>query len=133
MPSRTQFLSRLIGLYLVLAALAMGSHRQATVDTVNAIIRNPSVVLITGVITLVAGLAIVLSHNIWTGGALPVIVTLVGWTTLLKGLLFLFLTPENQVSFFGMFHYEQMVYLYVGICIVLGGYLTYGGFRSASR
>jgi hypothetical protein len=26
-----------------------------------------------------AGLAVVVAHNVWSGGALPVVVTLVGW------------------------------------------------------
>jgi hypothetical protein len=36
----------------------------------------------------------VLGHNIWSGGALVVVVTVVGWITLVKSLLFLFLPPE---------------------------------------
>jgi hypothetical protein len=49
--------------------------------------------LVLGVSTLAAGLAMVLAHNIWSGDALAVIVTLMGWLTLalIKGLLFLLL------------------------------------------
>jgi hypothetical protein len=32
-----------------------------------------------GLISLSAGLAIVLAHNIWSGGVLPVVVTICGW------------------------------------------------------
>jgi hypothetical protein len=28
---------------------------------------------------LLGGLAMVLAHNVWSGGPLPVIVTLIGW------------------------------------------------------
>ena len=52
MSSRTIFLSRLIGLYSILAALAMVTHKEATVATVSALIRNPPVMLVLGVITL---------------------------------------------------------------------------------
>jgi hypothetical protein len=34
--------------------------------------------LLTSVITLVIGLALVVGHNVWSGGALPVTVTVVG-------------------------------------------------------
>jgi len=132
MSPRTTFLSKLIGLYCLLAALAMVSHKQATVETVNALVHNPALLLIVSVITLVAGLAIVLGHNVWSGGVLPVIVTLVGWLTLIKGLVFLFLPPETAVGFFGGLHYEQCFYLYAAISLLFGVYLTYGGFRSAS-
>src|SRR5208337_2104586 len=133
MSPRTTFLGRLIGLYCVLCSLFMISHRQATVATVNALIHNPPMLFIVAVITLVAGLAIVLGHNVWSGGVLPVILTLVGWITLIKGLLFLFLSPEAAASLFEEVHYEQLFYLYPTISLILGVYLTYAGFRSATR
>jgi hypothetical protein len=87
-----------------------------------------------GVITLGAGLAMILAHNIWSGGALAVIVTLVGWLAVIKSLLFLFLPPAAQAGFFlRQLHYQQLFYLYAGVTLVLGLYLTYGGFRSKSH
>jgi hypothetical protein len=79
---------------------------------------------------VVAGLAMVLVHNVWCGGALPIIVTLAGWLTLIKGLLFLFLPADVAVGFFlGGLHYEHLFYLYAAMCFVLGAYLAYGGFK----
>jgi hypothetical protein len=87
-----------------------------------------------GAITLIAGLAMVLAHNIWSGGALAVIVTLVGWITLLKSLLLLLLPPHVEAELFlGQLHYQQLFYLYGAFSLVLGIYLTYGGFKSRSR
>jgi vacuolar-type H+-ATPase subunit I/STV1 len=130
MSLRTLFLSRLIGLYFILVALSMMTHKQATVETVTALVQNPSMMLIVGVITLAAGLAMVLAHNIWSGGTLAVIVTLIGWLTLIKGLLFLFLSPEMEAEFFlRQLHYQQLFYLYGAFSLVLGVYLTYGGFK----
>jgi hypothetical protein len=133
MSPLTVFLSRLIGLYCILASLSMAAHRQATVETVTALIHTPPLLLIAGIIALIAGLAMVVGHNIWSGGALPVIVTLVGWITLIRGLLVLFLPPEAGVGLFVGLHYEQFFYLYLAIPLVLGVYLTYCGFRSAPR
>jgi len=134
MSSRTVFLSRLIGLYCILVALSMMTRRQATVETVTALLQNPSMMLIVGIITLAAGLAVVLAHNIWSGGALAVVVTLVGWITLIKSLFFLFLPPEMEMRlFFQQLHYQQLFYLYGAISLVLGVYLTYGGFTSRSH
>jgi hypothetical protein len=63
MSPRTLFLSRLIGLYCILIGLSMMTHSQATVETVTALLQNPSMTLILGVITLGAGLVMVLAHN----------------------------------------------------------------------
>ncbi len=134
MSSRTIFLSRLIGLYCIVIALSMMTRRQATVETVTVLLQNSSMMLIVGIITLAAGLAVVLAHNIWSGGALVVVVTLVGWITLIKSLFFLFLPPEMEAGLFlGQLHYRQLFYLYTAISLVLGVYLTYGGFRSRSN
>ena len=133
MSSRTIFLSRLIGLYCIVIAVSMMTRRQATVETVTALLQNPSMMLIVGIITLAAGLAVVLAHNIWSGSALVVVVTLVGWITLIKSLFFLFLPPEMEAGLFlGQLHYRQLFYLYTAISLVLGVCLTYGGFKSRS-
>jgi hypothetical protein len=133
MSPRTMFLSRLIGLYALLGTLSMVVHGQATVDMVTTLMHNPPVLFLAAVITLVAGLAIVLSHNVWTGGALPVIITLTGWIVLIKGLVFLCLSPEAAQAYFAALHYEQYIYLYSGVSLILGAYLTYAGFRPVSR
>src|ERR1035437_6385401 len=112
MPPRTLFLSRLIGLYCILVALSMMGRRQATVETVTALLQNPSLMFIVGAITLAAGLAMVLSHNISSGGALDFVITVVGWMTLNKSLFFLFLPREVEARLFlGQLHYQQLFYL----------------------
>jgi hypothetical protein len=134
MSPRTLFLSRLIGLYCILIGLSMMTHSQATVETVTALLQNPSMTLILGVITLAAGLAMVLAHNIWSGGTLVVVVTLVGWMALVKSLFFLFLPPEMETRLFlQQLHFQQFFYLYSAISLVLGVYLTYEGFKSRSH
>jgi putative exporter of polyketide antibiotics len=74
MSSRTIFLSRLIGLYCILIALSMMTRKQATLESVAAVLRDPSMMFVLGAMTLVAGLAMVLAHNIWSGGVLAVVV-----------------------------------------------------------
>ena len=79
---------------------------------------------------MIIGLAMILGHNVWSGGALPVVVTLVGWMALMKGLVCMFLSPEAASEYFlGLFHYEQLFYLYASISLLLGIYLTYSGLR----
>jgi vacuolar-type H+-ATPase subunit I/STV1 len=133
MLPRTLFLSRLIGLYCILVALSMITRKQATLESVTAVLRDPSMMFVLGAITLIAGLAMVLAHNIWSGGALVVIVTLVGWMTLIKSLSFLFVSSEVEAEFFlRQLHYQELFYVYGAFSLVLGIYLTYAGFKSRS-
>ena len=110
----------------------MLTHKAASMAAVNALVRSAPSVLILGVITLAAGLAMLLAHNIWSGGAVPVVVTLIGWITLIKGLLFLFLLPEAVADLLQSLHYQQLFPGFAAISILIGAYLTYGGFRHPS-
>jgi hypothetical protein len=129
MSTRTIFLGRLIGLYCLLLAVAMISHKQSTVGTVAALIHDEAVLLVVSILASVAGLAIVLAHNVWTGGVLPVVVTLVGWISLIKGALFMLLPPEASVAYFEALRYDQFFYVYMGITLAIGIYLTVASFR----
>jgi len=73
----------------------------------------------------------ILCHNVWWGGVQPIVVTLIGWLSLIKGALFLFLPPPAAVGvvFWGG-AYEQYFYLDMAFGLALGVYLTVAGFRA---
>jgi hypothetical protein len=128
MNARTTFLARLIGLYLLLSAIAMFVQRDATVQVMTALVHDAQLMYVVGVFALLGGLAVVLSHNVWSGGALPVLVTIVGWVTLLKGMLSLFVPADSMAALYTSAHYDQYTPVYAGIVLLIGAYLTYGGF-----
>jgi vacuolar-type H+-ATPase subunit I/STV1 len=86
------------------------------------------------VITLTIGLAMVLAHNVWSGGALAVVVTLVGWAALIKGLLFLFLPSEMESELIlSVLRKPLLFYVWMTPSLLIGIYLTYGGFTSRTK
>jgi len=106
-------------------------HRQATVDLMTALLNNAALMWVLSVITLTAGLAMVLAHNVWSGGTLAVVVTLCGWSTLIKGLLFLFLPSELESEFIlSVLRNPLVFYVWMTPSLLVGIYLTYGGFTS---
>jgi hypothetical protein len=134
MSSLTTFLGRLIGIYCIFVSLAMLTRKQATVDVLTALLHNAPILFALGAITVIAGLAMVLGHNIWSGGALPVLVTLTGWIALIKGSLLLFLSPQQESSLFlDTMHLEQFFYEYLGATLLIGVYLTYAASRRSAR
>ena len=133
MSDKTRFLARLIGLYCLLAALVMVLERDAWVGAVTALVHDPPLMLVLGTIVVAAGLALVLAHNVWSGGALPVLVTVIGWLTLLKGMMFWLLPPAAAVDFYlERLRYAQLYPAYGALSFALGLYLTVAGFRRAS-
>ena len=134
MAARTLFLSRLIGIFCILYALAAMLHRQAALDAATALLNSPPTLFWLSMITVLGGLAMVLAHNLWSGGTLTVMVTLVGWLALAKGLFALYLPMQSQASFYlSVLGYQQRFYWYTSIDLVLGIYLTYAGFRRRAR
>jgi hypothetical protein len=131
MSTHTAFLSKLIGLFLIFGALAMLLHEQSGIATVTSLIHDRPSVLIIGMLGLVTGFAMVLTHNVWSGGVLPVLVTLVGWTILFRGALVLFLSPDRLLNLVELVHLGSLFPLYMAVALVLGVYLTYAGFRAS--
>ena len=128
MSRLTIYLGRLIGLFLLIAALAMIIDRDSIIEMATALIDDRALLLIIGLIALGIGLAIVVGHNVWSGGLLPILVTLFGWSQLLRGLALLLLPAETQVAFFQLMRLEDFFYIYAGIPLVIGAYLAYAGF-----
>jgi len=131
MSTRTLFLSRLIGLYCILAALSIVIRKESIIETVTSLLHESALMFLVGILTLVGGLAMVLAHNVWSGGAAAIVVTLVGWLTLLKGLAFLFVPPSREAGFFlDTLQYARFFYFYMALSFAIGIYMTYEGFRS---
>ena len=128
MSPLTIFLAKLLGLYCIIVALAMMTRKQSAVATVRELIASPPLLLLVEVIGLAGGLAMILGHNIWSGGALPVVVTLVGWLMAIRGAGLLALSPNATMKLFEALRYEQLFYVYMGATLILGLYLTYAGF-----
>ena len=130
LPLLTIYITKVIGLYCIIVSLALSVNKRSAIATVNDWMKSPSLMMFTGVITLTIGLALVIGHNVWSGGALPVTVTVLGWLTLIKGLTFLALPPAKAESFYEALRYEGLFFVYMGVTFVLGLYLTISAFSA---
>ena len=129
MPRLTVFLARFIGLFTVLLVAALLVRGSAIIEVTVA---DRPVMLSYAIVSLATGLAMMLGHNVWSGGALPVVVTLVGWLILAKGLMLLFVTPDALQQIFDHMQYGEHYYLYLAPSLVIGLYLTWAGFTAPS-
>ncbi len=126
----TIFLAKFIGLYCIILTTTMMMHKQRAVATINALIRNAPLLMFVEMLGLAGGLAMVVGHKIWTGGALPVVVTLVGWLMVIRGVVLLALPQDTLIKFFDAIRYEDRFYVFMGAGLVLGLYLTFAGFTA---
>jgi hypothetical protein len=124
LPLLTIYLAKLLGIYCVVVALVMMANKRNVIVAINELMRSPPIMLLTSIITLAIGLALVIGHNVWSGGALPVTVTVVGWMALIKGLTFLALPTGQMIKLYEALQYEKLFFVYMGVTIALGLYLT---------
>lgn len=81
----TMYLAKLIGPVMLTLGLFVVFNPTRVSRMGREVLASDALLLIAGVITLPAGLAIVLSHNIWVAGW-PVLITVMGWIMIVAGL-----------------------------------------------
>jgi hypothetical protein len=125
--SNSIFLARLIGPLGVALGVAVLLNRAAVHAVTGELARNPALVFLLGLITFPAGLAVVLTHNVWVVDW-PVLITIQGWLTTIAGA-FRIVAPQDAVRF-GRRVYERPngPLFSAAIWLGFGGILTFFGY-----
>ena len=122
------FLAKVLGLYFIIGALIVLVKNKEMHKMIDGFTDNLALLYVTGIITTILGLMMVVSHNIWDN-SWRVIITLIGWLVLLKGLTFLFLPKKMMLKFAKSFRWSKEWYIVVAIIMALFGvYLASKGF-----
>ena len=82
--NRSRFLAGLIGPTACAVAVSMLINPGLVVDLAETVQGEIAFVLVAGLLALVPGLAIVMSHNLWRGW--PAVITIFGWLCVFGGL-----------------------------------------------
>jgi hypothetical protein len=101
---------------------------KASLQAINAMTESPGLILVTGIFTMIGGVATVVGHTVWSGGALPVAVTLLGWVTLIKGVALIAAPPRALASFYRTLHYPARFRLYMAAAFVFSAWLSVTAF-----
>ena len=128
MSQTTIFLGRLLGLYLVAISIGMLANRRLTLASLDEMARSGPWMLFSGMVATAAGLAVVLAHNVWSGGALPVVVTLTGWVALLKGVTLLLIPGEQIAASYKGIGFERFFHAWMVVVLALGLWMTWLAF-----
>ncbi len=78
------FLSKALGLYFVIISVGMLINAYTLKPILGEMLQSPGLMFVTGVMAMIVGVLIVISHNVWTLDW-RVIITLIGWVSLIKG------------------------------------------------
>jgi hypothetical protein len=89
--------------------------------------RDPGLIFVSGILLLIAGLAIVRTHNIWAGGW-PVLVTALGWLAVLSGLVRMLFPIQGAAIAAAVGQNTALVLASAVTLIVLGAFLSFKGY-----
>lgn len=127
MTPLTLFLAKLIGAYALIMSAWMLARKDVALEMIERISHEPVAIALIGMIRLAIGLAIVLGHDLWSDG-LTILVSLVGWITLISGLLTLFLPPQTVREIFAQMRFDKRYPIFALFAFALGGALLIAGF-----
>ena len=119
------FLARALGIYLVVVCLLMLSKRKFFQQAIQSFTDSKALILLSSFFSLIIGILVVVSHNIWVCNW-RVIITVIGWLALLKGVL-LILAPYKLTSW-SLKASRSITPVVCVLATILGAYLIYIGF-----
>jgi hypothetical protein len=113
-----------MGPLLAAMGVAMLINRSLFPPMIGEVAHNYALIFLSGVLVLLAGVAIVRVHNVWTGGW-PVLVTALGWLAIASGLARMWF-PQAVAPVAEAFAGNAVSPLVGGLVILaLGAFLSY--------
>lgn len=116
-------IAQILGIIFMVLGLSMLINKKGTALAIEEMMKNQGLMWIAGLVTLIMGSVIVMLNNVWTSG-LPLLVTILGWLTLIKGVSLLFF-PNLASSYYqkmnkgNIFTWGGMIVFILGLLLVL--------------
>lgn len=124
----TMILSRIFGVYLIIAGVMVFTNRKALMLGVLSMFKERFAQLLAAMMSLLVGLALINFYQDWSSLASSVL-SVIGWLIFLKGLLYAFL-PEVRLAKITKLFTERRWYTMDGVlALVVGIYLAGYGYN----
>lgn len=120
------FLAKVIGIIGTVSAISVMIRYKKMMALEKELVASPGPVVLSGYVILILGTLMVVSHSIWTSDW-RVVITIVGWAALLKGLGRIF-WPEAVKNMIEKKQHNHKFIIGEIIVLVVGLYLLYYGF-----
>ena len=125
----SKFLGKAVGIYLVIVSVIMFvDMNQFTVYIAN-LLHNPPLMFIAGFISLIIGILMVVSHNIWEWNW-RLVITLIAWAVLIKGISIIIYPHVIDRATYYFVKDMNLAYGSMGLNLIIGLVLIYFGFRT---
>ena len=128
----SKFLSKVIGVYLVIISIVMITNMHQFTVNITKLINDEPLMFVTGFFTLILGVLVVISHNVWQWNW-RVIITIIAWISLFKGTTILLCPQLIDKTTIIFVQHTKVAYIAAGIDLALGLLLSYFGFRTENK
>lgn len=125
--TNAELIASLAGPLFIAIAAALLINRKSVGGLVTGVLNRPEFIFFSGILTLLAGLAIVRTHNIWSG-EWTLLVTALGWACVIAGTMRI-IWPEyvTEVRRAALKN-ENTVTVWALVVLLLGAFLTAKGY-----
>jgi hypothetical protein len=130
MTQLTLYLARLYGVGLLLMCGIFVARPDAALAAIRSIAGSPGLLLLAGLFALFSGVAMVIGHNRWSGGVVTVVVTVLGWLSLIKGVVVLAAPPGFLATLYGAIGYPGSFTMVMAVAGLFSLWLTWAAFRA---
>ncbi|MBU1726052.1 MAG: hypothetical protein KJ880_00250 [Candidatus Omnitrophica bacterium] len=121
------FIARIFGLCYLIIGAGFLFNRKAFEQVMEDFCKNAAVVFYGGLLALVIGVVIILTHNVWAANW-TVIITIIGWLALIKGI-WLIVFPNTVYKFMQAYQKNKsMQIIHPIVALILGAILSFLGF-----
>ncbi len=118
------FLAKMIGPLLLAISAAVLVNQDNMRDMAADFLEHRGLIFLAGILTLLGGIAILLTHNVWVLGW-PVIITILGWLSVIGGA-FRIIFPDSVKSMGAAMLEKRGLFTAAGIIQgVIGAWLCY--------
>jgi uncharacterized protein YjeT (DUF2065 family) len=118
-------IGKILGTYLFIVGIAILMDSSYYKKILNNKVQSSFLLVLSGIMTLIIGLIMVIFHNLWNQ-SWEIVITIIAWITVLKGIFILFF-PKIALKL--MKDFSKKTLLWSGwICMIVGAYLMYMSF-----
>ena len=121
------FIARIFGLCYLIIGIGFLFNRKAFQQVMDDFCKNAALVFYGGLLALVIGVIIILTHNVWVANWI-VIITIIGWAGFIKGI-WMIVFPNTVFKFMQAYQKNKnLLMIHSIVALIFGAVLTFFGF-----
>ena len=123
------FIARLLGPLLLLPGIGLVTNPRVFRTMATEVVGSVTLIYLFGLIDVAAGLAIVLTHNVWIA-SWRVLITLIGWLLLVRGAARVLVPDRLMPHAVKLIRNKQLYPVSGAVLVILGLILCYFGYAA---